>query len=56
MDRMKEFTVTKVFSDLGISLDGFVTGPNAGPDNQLGDGGHRVHQWQYEVEAWRQRQ
>jgi dihydrofolate reductase len=48
--------VSKVFSDLGVSLDGFVAGPNAGPDNALGDGGGRVHQWQYEVEAWRQRQ
>jgi dihydrofolate reductase len=38
-----------------MSLDGFVAGPNAGPDNPLGDGGHRIHQWQYQVEAWRER-
>jgi dihydrofolate reductase len=28
-----------VFASLGISLDGFV----AGPDNALGDGGGRIH-------------
>ncbi len=48
--------MSQVFSDLGISLDGYVAGPNAGPDNALGDGGDRVHQWQYEIEAWRERQ
>jgi dihydrofolate reductase len=48
--------VSEVFSDLGISLDGYVAGPNAGPDNALGNGGDRIHQWQYEVEAWRERQ
>jgi hypothetical protein len=26
-------------------LDGFVAGPNEGPDNGLGDGGHRLHEW-----------
>ena len=31
--------------DMSMSLDGFVTGPNAGPDNGLGDGGHRLHEW-----------
>jgi dihydrofolate reductase len=30
---------------MSMSLDGFVTGPNAGPDNALGDGGERLHQW-----------
>jgi dihydrofolate reductase len=30
---------------MSMSLDGFVTGPNAGPDNGLGDGGARLHQW-----------
>ena len=24
--------------DMSISLDGFIAGPNAGPDNGLGDG------------------
>jgi hypothetical protein len=27
---------------MSISLDGFIAGPNEGPDNGLGDGGHRL--------------
>jgi len=30
---------------MSISLDGFVTAPNASPDNALGDGGFRLHEW-----------
>jgi dihydrofolate reductase len=30
---------------MSMSLDGFVTGPNEGPDNPLGDGGQRLHDW-----------
>ena len=28
-----------------MSLDGFITGPNVRPDNALGDGGERLHEW-----------
>jgi dihydrofolate reductase len=28
-----------------MSLDGFITGPNVTPDNGLGDGGGRLHEW-----------
>jgi dihydrofolate reductase len=30
---------------MSMSLDGFITGPNERPDNPLGDGGHRLHEW-----------
>jgi dihydrofolate reductase len=30
---------------MSISLDGFIAGPNEGPDNGLGDGGERLHDW-----------
>ena len=30
---------------MSVSLDGFVAGPNEGPDNGLGDGGLRLHDW-----------
>jgi dihydrofolate reductase len=30
---------------MSMSLDGFITGPNDGPGNGLGDGGHRLHAW-----------
>jgi dihydrofolate reductase len=30
---------------MSMSLDGFITGPNESPDNALGDGGDRLHEW-----------
>jgi dihydrofolate reductase len=48
--------LTKVFVDISMSLDGFIAGPNGGPQNPLGDGGSRLHQWMYDVESWRERQ
>jgi dihydrofolate reductase len=30
---------------MSMSLDGFIAGPNEGPDNGLGDGGPRLHDW-----------
>jgi dihydrofolate reductase len=30
---------------MSMSLDGFIAGPNEGPDNGLGDGGERLHEW-----------
>lgn len=30
---------------MSMSVDGFVTGPNDGPGNGLGDDGHRLHEW-----------
>lgn len=30
---------------MSMSLDGFIAGPNEGPNNGLGDGGERLHDW-----------
>ena len=30
---------------MSMSLDGFIAGPDERPDNPLGDGGHRLHDW-----------
>src|SRR3954463_16715963 len=30
---------------MSMSFDGFIAGPNEGPGNGLGDGGHRLHEW-----------
>ena len=30
---------------MSMSMVGFIAGPNAGPGNGLGDGGHRLHEW-----------
>ena len=37
--------MTKVVADITMSLDGFVTGPNAGPKAGLGDDGMPLHDW-----------
>jgi dihydrofolate reductase len=35
----------KVLADISMSLDGFITGPNPGLANGLGDGGEALHTW-----------
>ena len=35
----------KVVFNTSVSLDGFVAGPNDVPENGLGDGGERLHDW-----------
>ena len=37
--------MTNVIADITMSLDGFVTGPNAGPTAGLGDDGMPLHDW-----------
>ena len=44
----------KVGFSLSVSLDGFIAGPNDGPDNGLGDGGERLHEWVYDLKTWRE--
>jgi dihydrofolate reductase len=44
----------KVVFDISMSLDGYVAGPNDGPDNGLGEGGERLHEWVYGLASWRE--
>ena len=37
--------MTKVLAGITTSLDGFITGPDDGPDKGLGEGGERLHYW-----------
>jgi hypothetical protein len=37
--------MTIVVADISVSLDGFVTGPDAGPGNGLGTDGEPLHTW-----------
>ncbi|MGZ9166832.1 MAG: hypothetical protein ACXW4U_16790 [Anaerolineales bacterium] len=37
--------MAKVIVELSTSLDGFIAGPNDGPENGLGDGGERLFKW-----------
>jgi dihydrofolate reductase len=39
--------MTTVVADITMSLDGFVTGPDAGPDRGLGIGGEPLHTWAF---------
>lgn len=36
-----------------ISLDGFTAGPDQSPENPLGIGGMRLHDWVFELAVWR---
>jgi dihydrofolate reductase len=36
---------------MSMSLDGFIAGPNETPDNGLGDGGDRLHEWVFSMGA-----
>jgi dihydrofolate reductase len=40
-------------SQISISLDGFVAGPNQSVENPLGEGGEALHEWVFALEAWR---
>lgn len=44
----------KVFVDITMSLDGFIAGPNDGPDNGLGEGGEQLHEWVFDLATWRE--
>lgn len=37
--------MTRIIADISVSLDGFVTGPDPGPDSGLGTGGEALHTW-----------
>lgn len=37
--------MAKVVAGITMSIDGYITGPNDGPGNGLGDGGERLHYW-----------
>lgn len=47
--------MSRVFVDLGVSLDGFVAGLNRGPGNPLGDGGLALHDWMFATATFRER-
>jgi dihydrofolate reductase len=47
--------MTRIVADISISLDGFVTGPDPGPDNGLGTGGEALHAWAFSDDADDQR-
>ncbi len=47
--------MSNVFISVGMSLDGFLAGPNGSPKNPLGDGGTDIHQWAFRTKAFLER-
>ena len=47
--------MAKVTSDMSMSLDGFIAGPNDSVELPLGEGGERLHEWVYDLASWRER-
>src|SRR6266545_4711834 len=48
--------MSKLRFQLAVSLDGYVAGPDQSEENPLGVGGMGLHQWVFELEAWRRQQ
>ncbi len=46
--------MSKVISEITMSLDGYIAGPNNTVDNPLGDDGQRLHQWVHDLFSWRE--
>ena len=44
----------KLYAEISVSLDGFVAGPNISPDNPLGEGGERLHDWVTSLASWKE--
>jgi dihydrofolate reductase len=45
--------VTRLISDISMSLDGFVAGPNPSLEHGLGEGGEQLHEWAFRLESFR---
>jgi dihydrofolate reductase len=45
--------MTRVYTDISMSLDGYVAGPNQTLEEPLGRGGEQLHEWAFRLEAWR---
>jgi dihydrofolate reductase len=42
----------KVNFDVGVSLDGYLAGPNPRFEEPLGDAGEKVHEWMFRTATW----
>jgi dihydrofolate reductase len=47
--------MSSVFFDVGVSLDGYLAGPNARPGNPIGDGGPAIHNWMFQTAFFHER-
>jgi dihydrofolate reductase len=46
-DRPEEVDLAEVIFDMSVSLDGFVSASKATPEQPLGEGGERLHEWAF---------
>jgi dihydrofolate reductase len=47
--------MTRLISEISVSLDGFVAGPNQTLEQPLGRGGERLHEWAFGLASFRER-
>jgi dihydrofolate reductase len=45
--------MAKLRFQIAMSMDGFIAGPNPSEENPLGENGMRLHEWAFELAAWR---
>jgi len=48
--------MSKLRFQVAVSLDGYVAGPHQSKENPLGVGGMDLHQWLFQLEAWRKQE
>jgi len=46
--------MSRLTCTISISLDGYVAGPDPGPDRGLGAGGEELHEWIFGLASWRE--
>jgi dihydrofolate reductase len=46
--------VARLRFQISMSLDGFIAGPNQSEEDPLGEGGTQLHEWAFELAAWRE--
>jgi dihydrofolate reductase len=46
--------MSKVRVHIATSLDGYVAGPDQSEENPLGEGGEALHEWAFDLKAWRE--
>lgn len=46
----------EVVARLAVSLDGYIAGPESGPEHPLGIGGERLHSWVFGLRSFRRMQ
>jgi dihydrofolate reductase len=45
-----------VYVDISVSADGFCAGPGMGPDEPMGVGGEKLHEWVFATRLWHEMQ